>query len=90
MSVVEVIAEVVDRGPWLRQLGDVGGDAAGLVAGEQVRRRAPSRLVLEIDVGERLAVSVSRTMKQSWPSFMPGSSTDHGGGKRRADGIKRG
>jgi hypothetical protein len=25
----------------------------------------------------------SRTMKHSWPSFMSGSSTDHGGGKRR-------
>ena len=48
----------VDRGLWLaqqlRQLGDVGGDAPGLVAGEQVRRRAPSGLILEIDVGERL------------------------------------
>jgi hypothetical protein len=36
----------------LRQLGDVGGDASGLVAGQQLRRRAPSRLILEIDVGE--------------------------------------
>ena len=35
----------------LRQLGDVGSDAAGLVAGEEVRRRAASRLLLEIDVG---------------------------------------
>jgi hypothetical protein len=26
----------------LRQLGDVGGDAPGLVAGEQLGRRAPS------------------------------------------------
>jgi hypothetical protein len=34
-----------------RQLGDVGGDAPGLVAGEQVRRRPPSRLPLEIEVG---------------------------------------
>jgi hypothetical protein len=31
----------------LRQLGDVGGDAAGFVAGEEVCR--PSRLLLEID-----------------------------------------
>ena len=33
-------------------------DAPRLVAGEEVRRRAPSRLLLEIDVGERLAVGV--------------------------------
>src|SRR4029077_11278126 len=29
----------------LRQLGDVGGDAARLVAGQQLGRRAPSRLI---------------------------------------------
>ena len=39
-----------------RQLCNVRRDAAGLVAGEQVRSRAPARLVLEIDVGERLPV----------------------------------
>jgi hypothetical protein len=27
-----------------RQLGDVGGDAPRLVAGEEVRRRAPSQM----------------------------------------------
>ena len=43
----------------LRQLGDVGGDAPGLVAGEQMSRRAPSRLLLEVDVGERLPVGVA-------------------------------
>jgi hypothetical protein len=43
----------------LQQLGDVGGDAPGLVAGEQVRRRSPSRLLREIDVGECLAVVVT-------------------------------
>jgi hypothetical protein len=43
----------------LRQLGDVGGDAPGLVAGEEVRRRATPRLLLEIDVGERLPVGVA-------------------------------
>jgi hypothetical protein len=42
----------------LRQLGDVDGDAPGLIAGEEVRRRATSRLILEIDVGERLTVGV--------------------------------
>jgi len=41
------------------QLRDVGGDALGLVAGEEVCRRAPSRLILEIDVGERLPVGVA-------------------------------
>jgi hypothetical protein len=43
----------------VRQLGDVGGDPPGLVAGEQVCRRAPPRLVLEIDVSERLPVGVA-------------------------------
>jgi hypothetical protein len=31
----------------LRQLGDVGGDAPGLIAGEQMRRRAPTGVILE-------------------------------------------
>ena len=43
----------------LGQLGAVGGDAPRLVAGEQVRRRATSRLLLEIDVGQRLTVGVA-------------------------------
>ena len=43
----------------LRQLGDVGGDAPRLVAGEQLRRCAAARLLLEIDVGERLPVGVA-------------------------------
>jgi len=38
--------------------GDVGGDAPGLVEGEQLWRRAPSRLPLEIDVGEHLPAGV--------------------------------
>jgi hypothetical protein len=42
----------------LRQLGDAGGDAPGLVVSEQMRRRATPRLFLEIDVGERVPVSV--------------------------------
>jgi len=49
------------------------------VGRHQMRRRSPPRLVLEIDVRERVAVSV-----QVCPSFMSGSSTDHGGGKRRS------
>jgi hypothetical protein len=50
----------VPAGPALcdesRQLGDVGGNAPGLVAG---RRRAPARFVLEIDLCERLAVVIA-------------------------------
>jgi hypothetical protein len=46
-----------------RQCGDVGSDAAGRVAGEEVRRRAPSGLIPEIDVGERLPLCVG--MKQA-------------------------
>ena len=42
-----------------RRLCDVGGNAPGLVAGEQLRRRAAPRLVLEIDVSERLPVRVA-------------------------------
>jgi hypothetical protein len=38
----------------LRQFGDVSGDALGLVAGEEVRRRPASRLLPEVHVGERL------------------------------------
>ena len=41
-----------------RQLGDVGGDAPGLVGGEQLGRRAASRLLLAIDVSERLPISI--------------------------------
>ena len=61
----------------------VSSDAPCLVAGEAVRRR-PSRLLLEIDVGERLTI-VSRTMKQASVS-----SADQGGGRRRAKGMERG
>jgi hypothetical protein len=43
----------------LRQLGDVGGDAPGLVARHQSSRRSACRLLLEIDVGERAAVGVA-------------------------------
>ena len=46
----------------LRQLGDVGGHAPGLVAGEEVRRRAPTGLLLAIDVGERLPVGVTPSL----------------------------
>ena len=47
------------RAHQLRQLGDVGGDPPGLLAGEQLGRCPPSRLILEIDVGERLPVVVA-------------------------------
>jgi hypothetical protein len=42
-----------------RQLGDVGYNAPGLVAGEQLRRCASARLILEIGEGECLPVSVA-------------------------------
>jgi hypothetical protein len=47
------------RAQQLRQLGDIGCDPPGLVAGEQMRRRPPSRLLLAIDVSERLPVGVA-------------------------------
>ena len=31
----------------------------GLIAGEEMHRRAPPRLILEIDVGERLSVVIA-------------------------------
>jgi hypothetical protein len=37
------------------KLGDVGGDAPRLVAGKELGRRAPSWLVLEIDLDQRPA-----------------------------------
>jgi hypothetical protein len=37
----------------LRQLGDVGRDPPGLVAGEELRRRTPTWLALEIDWAAR-------------------------------------
>jgi hypothetical protein len=43
----------------LRQLGDVGGDAPGVVVGGQVSRRAPTGLVLEVEVTERLPVGIA-------------------------------
>jgi len=46
---------------YFNSVGDFGGDAASLVAGEELGRRAPPRLVLEIDVGERLPVRVGAT-----------------------------
>jgi hypothetical protein len=46
-----------------------------LVAGEQVGRRAPSRLVLEMDVGERLPLA-SRTMKQASESHKASDADD--------------
>jgi len=46
----------------LGQLGDVGGDAPGLVAGEQLGRGAASRFLLEI--GEQLPL-VSTSMKHA-------------------------
>jgi hypothetical protein len=43
----------------IAELGDAGGDPPGLVAGGQLGRRASSRFILAIDVGERLPVGVA-------------------------------
>jgi hypothetical protein len=43
----------------LRQLVDVRSDPPGPVAGKQLGRLAPSRLILEIDIGQRLPVGVA-------------------------------
>jgi hypothetical protein len=43
----------------LRQLGDVGGDAPGLVAREQTGSRPSARFIFEIHVGQRLPVGVA-------------------------------
>ena len=37
-----------------RKLGDVGGDAPGLIAGQYVCRRSPSRLLLEVHANQEL------------------------------------
>jgi hypothetical protein len=47
-----------ETGEQLRQLGDVRRDPAGLVPGHQLGCRPPSRLVLEIHIGERVAVVI--------------------------------
>jgi hypothetical protein len=44
----------------LRQLSDIGGDAPGFVAGQQLARRAPPRFILAIDKGERLSIVIAR------------------------------
>ena len=67
----------------VRQLGDVGGDASCFIAGEQLARRPSPWLVLAIDEGERLLVGVAHDEARS------GFLEDHGGGKRRAEGIER-
>ena len=41
------------------QLGDVGGDAPGLVAGEQMSRDPSVWLLLEVDMGKRVPCSVA-------------------------------
>ena len=64
----------------LRKLGNVGSDGPGFVPGEQVRRRPSPRLVLEIEIAERLCPLLLRTIKQA--SFA--SLVVPIGGKRRA------
>jgi hypothetical protein len=43
----------------LRQLGDVGGDAPGLVPGEQTGSQPSAGFIVEIDVGQRLPYGVA-------------------------------
>ena len=43
----------------LRQLRDIRRDPSRLVFAEQLSRRSPPRLILEIDIGERLSVVVA-------------------------------
>ena len=43
----------------LRRLGDVGGDAPGLIAGKQIGGRATAGITLEIYLGERVLVLVA-------------------------------
>ena len=43
----------------MRGLSNVGPDPPRLVAGEQLGRRTSFRLLLEIEVGERLPVGVA-------------------------------
>ena len=47
----------------------VGGDPSGLVAGEQLGRRPSSRLLLEIDIGERLPTSIASVADRGSASF---------------------
>jgi hypothetical protein len=63
---------------YFKHLGGVRGDPPGLVAGEELGRRAPTGRILEIDVGERLAGSVADDEALGCSSITPGD------GKSRA------
>jgi hypothetical protein len=43
----------------LRQLRHIGGDAPGLLAGEEVRCRSMARLIFEVGIGQRLPLAVA-------------------------------
>jgi hypothetical protein len=47
----------------LRQLGDIRRDPPRLVAGQELGRGAPTGLILEIDMRERLPVVIGRRQK---------------------------
>jgi len=68
-------------GTWLDSQPLSAGSLVGNFVGQQIRRSEPPRLVLEVDVGERLTVAILHD--ETRPSV---SSTDHGGGKRRGIG----
>jgi hypothetical protein len=71
----------------LRQLGDVGGHAPRFIAGEEMRRRAMLQLPLEIDVSERLPISIA---DDEAPPIQVGVSLVSRPGRREAAGGHRG
>jgi hypothetical protein len=77
-----------------RQLGNIGGDAARLVAGQQLGGRPSPRLILEIDIGQRVAVVIldderatTAVMRRKSEQASFASSIVQGGCKRRAGSV---
>ena len=71
LTTVSGLPAIVLSAQRLRQLGDVGGDAPSFVARQEVRRRPPSRLLLVVDVGERLPVSAAASNAGDNPNVQP-------------------
>jgi hypothetical protein len=65
----------------LRQFRNVGRNAPGFVAGEQIGSRAPAGIVLEIDECQRLRVAVAHD--EAWLSLFdcPGRREAAGAGR---------
>ena len=66
-----------------QQFGDIRRDPPRLVLRELLGRRSPAGLILEIDIGERVAAVVAHDKHAS------NSSIDQSGGKRRAESNRR-